>query len=70
MFGKSLTITYLSISKSKLILNTCLKRSIPPYAYAWFIYITESRFDLSAKIVSWDVNFLNGSQEVSEVYDK
>lgn len=38
-------------------------------AYAWFIYITESRLDLSAKIVSWDVNFLNGSQEVSEVYE-
>ena len=38
-------------------------------AYAWFIYISESRFDLSAKIVSWDVNFLNESQEVSEIYE-
>ncbi|MBQ8534175.1 MAG: hypothetical protein IJ463_00635 [Bacilli bacterium] len=38
-------------------------------AYAWFIYVAESRFDLSAKIVSWDVNFLNDSQEVSEIYE-
>ena len=30
-------------------------------AYAWFIYVSESSFDLSAKIVSWDVNFLNDS---------
>jgi hypothetical protein len=36
-------------------------------AYAWFIYISESSFDLSAKIVSWDVNFLSESQEVSEI---
>lgn len=36
-------------------------------AYAWFIYISESRFDLSAKIVSWDINFLNESKEVSEI---
>lgn len=39
-------------------------------AYAWFIYIAESKFDLSAKIVSWDVNFLNNSQEVSEINEK
>ena len=38
-------------------------------AYAWFIYVTESRFDLSAKIVSWDVNFLTETQEVSEIYE-
>lgn len=36
-------------------------------AYAWFIYISESSFDLSAKVVSWDVNFLNESQEVIEI---
>ena len=38
-------------------------------AYAWFIYISESRVDLSARIVSWDVNFLNESQAVSEIYE-
>lgn len=38
-------------------------------AYAWFIYITESRFDLSAKIVSWNVNFLTDTEEVSEIYE-
>ena len=39
-------------------------------AYAWFIYIKESRFDLSAKIVSWDVNFLTDTQEVSEINEQ
>lgn len=38
-------------------------------AYAWFIYISESSFELSANIVSWDVNFLTESNEVSEIYE-
>ena len=36
-------------------------------AYAWFIYISESSFEVSANIVSWDVNFFIESNEVSEI---
>ncbi len=36
-------------------------------AYAWFVYITESRFDLSARVISWDITFLSDTYEVKDV---
>lgn len=55
--------------KTKLFSILMILTLLSVNAYAWFIYISESSFELSANIVSWDVNFLTESNEVSEIYE-
>ena len=64
---------YLALKKknkrTKLFAFLMILTLLSVNAYAWFIYISESSFELSANIVSWDVNFLTESNEVSEIYE-